>query len=95
MRDSTRNPDRALGEATEILTGVHRRVASFRWPWVDVPRKVVVHVSSVKGPGAGAASERGGEGPRRSIERRHDPRGGGACSMGRRTLPGRRPASPP
>nr|WP_241842773.1 hypothetical protein [Streptomyces sp. TSRI0107] len=48
VRDSTRNPDRALGEATEIRNGVHPLVASFRQSWVDVHRKVVAGATEVK-----------------------------------------------
>src|SRR5438445_378184 len=49
VRDPTRNPDRALGEATEIRAGVHPLVASFRWLWVDVYRKIVAGAIEVKG----------------------------------------------
>jgi hypothetical protein len=50
VRDSTRNPDRAVGEATKIRAGVHLLVASFRSSRVGVHRKVVVGVTEVKRP---------------------------------------------
>ncbi|PZT71294.1 hypothetical protein DN402_04610 [Streptomyces sp. SW4] len=66
MRDTTRNPDRALGEATEIRGGVHPRVASFRRSWVGVHRNVMAGATEVKrrAPPRGDRRERRERAPR-------------------------------
>lgn len=48
MRDPTRNPDSALGEATKIRADVHPLVASFRELVVGVYRKLVAGATEVK-----------------------------------------------
>jgi hypothetical protein len=52
VRDTTRNPDGALGEATEIRADVHELVASFRKSRVDVYRKIVGRVRTGQEVGA-------------------------------------------
>ncbi|PAK27829.1 hypothetical protein CJD44_02170 [Streptomyces sp. alain-838] len=48
VRDPTRNPRRAAGEATEIRVRVHPPVASFRKSWICFHRKLVGGVTGVK-----------------------------------------------
>ncbi|RST16381.1 hypothetical protein E2C00_01065 [Streptomyces sp. WAC05374] len=49
VRDTTRNPDRGVGEATQVRAGVHPPVASSRSLRVDVDRKLMAGAEQVKG----------------------------------------------
>ncbi|RCH66780.1 hypothetical protein DT019_21890 [Streptomyces sp. SDr-06] len=50
MRDPTRHPDGALGEATKIGAGGHPLIASSRYSRVDGYRKLVAGTREVKRP---------------------------------------------